>query len=192
MLFCRTLLKGHIVRGSFPEVFCKSGIFLKFTELIGKRLCWGLFFNKVYTDISLCILHIFKNTFFYRTPKVAASVYVMTFWVQWYFPWVTAPRTITSHEITLGTLPLNNPLWTTTPENCSSTIPPLENCEKCFELRHFESEFHLSEASITTGDPGGGDIVYSFGHFVPFLICAVLLSHEIKTIFFFALLKSYS
>ena len=78
---------------------------------------------------------------------------------------------------------MNNPLRTTTPENCSLTRPSLENYENCFELRHFESEFQ-SEASITTGDSGGGDIVYSFGHFVPFLIGVVLLSHEIKTIFF--------
>ena len=43
-----------------------------FTKLLGKHLCRSLAFNKV------AGFRLFKNTFFYRTPPVAASV----FWIE--------------------------------------------------------------------------------------------------------------
>ena len=63
------LLQLHLglnhVRSSSPEVFCKKGVLKTFAKFTGKHLCQSLFFNKVAG---------FKNTFFYRTPPVAASV----------------------------------------------------------------------------------------------------------------------
>ena len=52
------------LRSSRPEVFCKRGILEQFTKFKGKHLCQSLFFNKVAG---------LKNTFFNRTPLVAAS-----------------------------------------------------------------------------------------------------------------------
>ena len=43
-----------------------------FTKLLGKHLCRSFAFNKV------AGFRLFKNTFFYRTPPVAASV----FWIE--------------------------------------------------------------------------------------------------------------
>ena len=58
-----------------------------FANFPGKHLCWSLFFDKV-ADLKACnfikketltqvlfceICEIFKNTFFYRTPPLAAS-----------------------------------------------------------------------------------------------------------------------
>ena len=53
-----------------------------FTKFTGKHLCQSLFFNKVASlrpetlaqVFSREFCEIFKNTFFYRTPPVAASV----------------------------------------------------------------------------------------------------------------------
>ena len=55
-----------------------------FADFTGKYLCWSLFFNKVtglqlyckrlqHKVFSCEICKVFKNTFFYRTPPVAAS-----------------------------------------------------------------------------------------------------------------------
>ena len=49
-------------RSSRPEVFCKKDL-ENFTKFTGKHLCQSLFFNKVAAP----------NSFFYRTPLVAAS-----------------------------------------------------------------------------------------------------------------------
>ena len=64
----------------------KKGVLRNFVKLTGKYLCQRLFFNKV-ADLGPAILfkkrpwqlfscefcEIFKNTFFHRTPLVAAS-----------------------------------------------------------------------------------------------------------------------
>ena len=48
---------AEIYKSSRPEVFCKKDILRNFAKFIGKHLCQSLF----------------KNTFIYRTPPVAAS-----------------------------------------------------------------------------------------------------------------------
>ena len=72
-------------RSSRPEVFCKKGALKNFTTFTGKYLCQSLFFNKVAglrpatllkrvpgTGVSRKFCEIFKNTYFCRTPPVAA------------------------------------------------------------------------------------------------------------------------
>ena len=73
-------------RSSRPEVFCKKGVLRNFAKFTGKHLCQSLFFNKVAglrpsTLLKKRLWHrcfpfnfceIFKNTFSYRTPLVAA------------------------------------------------------------------------------------------------------------------------
>ena len=68
-------------------MFCKKVVLRNFAKFTGKHLCQSLFFNKV-TDWRSAILlkkdtlaqvfscqfcKISKNTFFHRTPQVAAS-----------------------------------------------------------------------------------------------------------------------
>ena len=73
-------------RSSRPEVFCKKGVLRNFAKFTGKHLCQSLFFNKVaglrpstllkkrlwHRCFPFNFFEIFKNTFFYRTPLVAA------------------------------------------------------------------------------------------------------------------------
>ena len=72
-------------RSSRPEVFCEKGVLRNFGEFTGKHLCHSLFFNKVagsacnfikketLAQVFSCeFCEIPKNTFFYRTPLVAA------------------------------------------------------------------------------------------------------------------------
>ena len=67
------------------KVFCTKGVLKNFAKFIRKHLCQSLFFNKV-ADLRPATLFktlaqtfscgfwkIFKNTYFYRTPSVAAS-----------------------------------------------------------------------------------------------------------------------
>ena len=75
------------IRNSSPEVLCKKGVLKDFLKFTGKHLCLTLFFNKVaglivYNFVEKETLaqvfswefyEISKNTFFYRTPSVAAS-----------------------------------------------------------------------------------------------------------------------
>ena len=37
------------MRSSLPKLFCKKALLKKFAKLIGKRLHWNLFFNKLQT-----------------------------------------------------------------------------------------------------------------------------------------------
>ena len=64
-----------LFRSSRPEVFCKKGVLENFTKFTGKHLYQSLFFNKetlaqVFPS-EFC--EIFKNTYFYRIPLMAAS-----------------------------------------------------------------------------------------------------------------------
>ena len=74
-------------RSSHPEVLCKKGVLKNSTKFTGKHLCQSLFFNKVaglrpasllkkrlWHVFSCEFCEAFKNTFFHRTPPVAASV----------------------------------------------------------------------------------------------------------------------
>ena len=72
-----------LLRSSRPEVFCREGVLRNFAKFTGKHLCESLFFNKIaglgkketLTQVFFCeFCEISKNTFFYRTPLVAASV----------------------------------------------------------------------------------------------------------------------
>ena len=69
----------------FPDrsscVFCKKGVLRNFAKFTGKHLCPSLFFNKVagrpetLAQVFSCeFCEISKNTLFYRTLPVAASV----------------------------------------------------------------------------------------------------------------------
>ena len=58
------------LRSSRSQILFKTGVLKNFTKLTGKHLCQSLSFNKVVGFRP----EIFRNTFFYRTPLVAASV----------------------------------------------------------------------------------------------------------------------
>ena len=40
----------YLVYKSTPEVFCKKGVLENFVKFTGKRLYWGLFFNKLQVE----------------------------------------------------------------------------------------------------------------------------------------------
>ena len=80
------------LENSCPEVFCSKGVLRNFAKFTGKRPCQGLFFNKnaglrqlrpeacnfikkeTLAQVFSCeFCKIFKNTFSYRAPPVAAS-----------------------------------------------------------------------------------------------------------------------
>ena len=73
-------------RSSCSEVFCKKRVLRSFAKFTGKHLCHGIFFNKVASacnfikketlaQVFSCeFCEIFKSTFSYRTPSVAASM----------------------------------------------------------------------------------------------------------------------
>ena len=63
-------------RSSCPEMFCRKGVLRNFTKFTGKHLRQSLFFNKeTLAHVFSCeFCEISKNTFFDRTPPVAASV----------------------------------------------------------------------------------------------------------------------
>ena len=92
---CRTSRKlierSLFLRSSRPNVFCKKGVFRQFAKFTGKHLCQSLFFNKVaglrpkacnfikkesLAQVFSCeFCEISKNTFSYRTPPLAASIF---------------------------------------------------------------------------------------------------------------------
>ena len=68
---------------SRSNMFFKIGVLKDFANFTGKHLCWILFLRKFFTDfikntpaqvLSYEICKIFKSTFSYKTPPVAASV----------------------------------------------------------------------------------------------------------------------
>ena len=84
---CHTRHCSGFYRSSRPEVFCEKGDVRNFAKFTGKHLCQSLFFNKVAGQarnfikketlaqvFSREFCEIYKNTFFYSTPPVAASV----------------------------------------------------------------------------------------------------------------------
>ena len=67
-----------LYRRSRPEVFCKKSVLRNFVKFTGKHQCQILFFNKVAglrSQFSCEFCEISKNTFYYKTPPVATSVY---------------------------------------------------------------------------------------------------------------------
>ena len=78
-------------------MFCKKGVFRNFAKFNEKHLCQSLFFNKVaglscnfikkeiLVQVFSCeFCEISKNTFFDRTPLVAASEYcAVRKWLYW-------------------------------------------------------------------------------------------------------------
>ena len=65
-------------RTSRLDVFCKKGVLRNFTNFIEKHLCQGSFlpgYQTVALVFSCEFCKISKNTFFYRTPLVAVSVF---------------------------------------------------------------------------------------------------------------------
>ena len=68
---------------SRSQMFFKIGVFMNFSIFTGKHLCWSLFLIKLQAfkketpaQVFSCeYCEIFKNTFFNRTPPVAASVF---------------------------------------------------------------------------------------------------------------------
>ena len=82
-------MKYQKIRSSRPEVFCKKDVFENLAKFTGKHLRQGLFLNKVaglrpkacnflkketLAQVLSCECYeVFKNTYFYRTPLVAAS-----------------------------------------------------------------------------------------------------------------------
>ena len=76
-----------IIRSSRPEVFCEKGVLRNFAKFTEKHLCQSLFFSKATGGacnfikkealaqvFSREFCEISENTFFYRTPLLAASV----------------------------------------------------------------------------------------------------------------------
>ena len=60
-------------RGSRPEVFCRKSFLRNFVKFTGKHLHLSPFLIKV-AGLRQHLLQASKNTFFYRTALVAASV----------------------------------------------------------------------------------------------------------------------
>ena len=72
-------------RSSHLMVFREEGVLRNFANLTGKRLCQRLFFIKkgpLVQVFSCEFCEISKNTFFQRTPPVAASE-LMEFELKW-------------------------------------------------------------------------------------------------------------
>ena len=75
-----------VSRSSRPEVFCHIGVLKSFAKFTGKHLCWRLLFKKESsTQVFPCeFCEIFRNTFFYRTPPMAASA-LASLWCCYYY-----------------------------------------------------------------------------------------------------------
>ena len=84
---CRSIRPQMFFRSSRPEMFCKEAVLRDFPKFTGKHLCQSLLITKVggqswqlYLKRTLAqvfpvnFAKIWKNTFSYRTPLVAASI----------------------------------------------------------------------------------------------------------------------
>ena len=79
------VIREDIFRSSRPGVFCKKGAlenFIKFTgkhkslcNFAEKEACNFIKIETLAQVFSCKFCEVFKNTFFYRTPLVAASVF---------------------------------------------------------------------------------------------------------------------
>ena len=74
------------MRSSQSDVFCEKGVLKKFIKFTVKHLCQSLSFNKVFykketlAQVFSCeYCKIFNNTYFIKTPLVAASVSWISF-----------------------------------------------------------------------------------------------------------------
>ena len=85
--------KTHLLNLQLPEagtrgVLVKKGVLRNFAKFTGKHMFQKLFFYKVVTllkkksgtGIFLRICEISKNTFFYRTPPLTASEFLICTW----------------------------------------------------------------------------------------------------------------
>ena len=66
------------LKSSRPEVFCEKGVLRNFAKFTGKHLCQSHRRNFIKKETLAQVFscescEISKNTFFYRTPLVAAS-----------------------------------------------------------------------------------------------------------------------
>ena len=70
-----------ICKSSDPEVFCKKDVLRNFVKLTERHLCQSLFLKKetLAQMFSCKFCKISKNTFYCRTPLMAASVFVSIF-----------------------------------------------------------------------------------------------------------------
>ena len=80
--FCSCLkkflaIKNHSYGNSPIEMFCEKVALQNIAKFTGKHLRWSLFLIKLTMAqvFSYEFCEILKNTFFYRTPPVAASVF---------------------------------------------------------------------------------------------------------------------
>ena len=85
-MYLHLIEKDSSVRSSRPEELYKKGVLRNFAKFTGKQLCRSFFLNKV-ADLRPATLlkktlaqvfscefcEIYKNTFFHKTPLVAAS-----------------------------------------------------------------------------------------------------------------------
>ena len=85
-MYLHLIEKDSSVRSSRPEELYKKGVLRNFAKFTGKQLCRNFFLNKV-ADLRPATLlkktlaqvfscefcEIYKNTFFHKTPLVAAS-----------------------------------------------------------------------------------------------------------------------
>ena len=74
-------LRLALYRSSRPGVFCKKSAVKNFTKFTVKHPCQSLFIKKeTLAQVFYCeFCGISQNTFFYRTPLVAASVFILEF-----------------------------------------------------------------------------------------------------------------
>ena len=82
-------------RSSRLQMFYKKGVLKNFSSFTEKHLFWSLFWIKLSpaallkrdsnTGVFLWILQHFKNSLFYRTLSVAASLYIHMWGSSWLF-----------------------------------------------------------------------------------------------------------
>ena len=81
-----------LFRSIHPKMSCEKSVLKNFTKFTGKNMCRSLLFNKIacirlatflkkrlwHSCLFFCsFLEIFKNSLFYKTPRLAASVFYL-------------------------------------------------------------------------------------------------------------------
>ena len=74
------------LRSSCLHIFFKIGVFKNFANFRGKHLCWSLFLIKLQKETPIQVLSgeickILWNSFFYRTPPMAAYCSCVLRWL---------------------------------------------------------------------------------------------------------------